>query len=124
MPILLTCPPSLNPGDEPSFISPGLHFAKIKERAASEQLPSPATSSQLKEKEMSKQNVEDLLIAGGDDPEIRAKYDSFKTKEEFIAKATEEGYEFTIEQLDEVLRESGDSFESYGNPPKRSIWWH
>lgn len=73
---------------------------------------------------MSKKDVEELLIAGGEDPSIRSKYDTFKTKEEFIAMAAADGYEFSVEQLEEVLRESGDSFESYGNPPKRSIWWH
>lgn len=73
---------------------------------------------------MSKKNVEELLIAGGDDPAVRAKYDTFKTKEEFIAMAAADGYEFTLAELDEVLRESGDSFESFGNPPKRAIWWH
>jgi len=72
---------------------------------------------------MSKKNVEELLIAGGADEKLRNKYDVLKTKEEFIALAKEDGFEFTVEDLDAVLRESGDSFESFGNPPKRIIWW-
>ncbi len=45
------------------------------------------------------------------------------SKEEFVALAAEDGYHFTVEELEEVLKESGDVFEKYGNPPKRSIWW-
>jgi hypothetical protein len=40
-----------------------------------------------------------------------------------VAAAKEDGYNFTIDELDEVLKESGDDFTSYGNPPARSIWW-
>jgi predicted ribosomally synthesized peptide with nif11-like leader len=72
---------------------------------------------------MSKQNVEELLIAGGADQTLRTKYDALKTKEEFVTLAKSDGYEFTINDLDAVLRESGDAFESFGNPPKRMIWW-
>ncbi len=72
---------------------------------------------------MSKKNVEELLIAGGADEKFRMRYDALKTKEEFIALATSDGYIFTIKDLDDVLRESGDSFESFGNPAKRIIWW-
>ncbi|THB74561.1 MAG: Nif11 family protein [Desulfobulbaceae bacterium] len=72
---------------------------------------------------MSKKNVENLLIAGGENESFRSKYDSVKTKEAFIELAAEDGYEFSIEDLDLVLQESGDSFESFGNPPKRMIWW-
>ncbi|MBM9616103.1 Nif11-like leader peptide family natural product precursor [Desulfobulbus rhabdoformis] len=72
---------------------------------------------------MSKDKVEELLIAGGSDEALRSKYDVLKTKDEFIALAQEDGYEFTIEELDAVLSESGDTFESFGNPPKRMIWW-
>ncbi|MGE4561225.1 MAG: Nif11-like leader peptide family natural product precursor [Desulfobulbus sp.] len=72
---------------------------------------------------MSKKNVEELLIAGGADEQLRGKYDALKTKEEFVALAKTDGFEFTVEDLDAVLRESGDSFESFGNPPKRIIWW-
>ena len=46
-----------------------------------------------------------------------------KTKEEFVTMAKADGFEFTIADLDAVLRESGDAFESFGNPPKRVIWW-
>jgi hypothetical protein len=35
----------------------------------------------------------------------------------------EDGYTFTVAELDAVLKESGDSFEKFGNPAKRSIWW-
>jgi predicted ribosomally synthesized peptide with nif11-like leader len=72
---------------------------------------------------MSKKNVEELLIAGGADETLRSKYDALKTKEEFVALAKADGYEFTVQDLDAVLRESGDAFESFGNPPKRVIWW-
>lgn len=72
---------------------------------------------------MSKKNVEELLIAGGADEKLRGKYDALKTKDEFVALAKADGFEFTVEDLDAVLRESGDSFESFGNPPKRIIWW-
>ena len=34
---------------------------------------------------MSKKNVEELLIAGGADENLRGKYDQLKTKEEFVA---------------------------------------
>lgn len=72
---------------------------------------------------MSKKNVEELLIAGGADESLRQKYDALKTKDEFIDQAKVDGYAFTIDDLDAVLRESGDAFESFGNPPKRMIWW-
>lgn len=55
---------------------------------------------------------------------MRSKYDVLKTKQEFIAMAEADGYLFTQQDLDDVLRESGDAFESFGNPPKRAIWWH
>lgn len=72
---------------------------------------------------MSKKNVEELLIAGGEDEAMRRKYDALKTMEDFVATAANDGYAFSTEDLEEVLRESGDSFESFGNPPKRMIWW-
>ena len=72
---------------------------------------------------MAKSEAERLLIAGGEDKVLRLKYDEIETKEEFVATANAEGYDFTTEELDAVLRESGDSFESYGNPRKRGIWW-
>ena len=72
---------------------------------------------------MSKKEAERLLIAGGKDKVLRLKYDEVKTKEDFVAEANKDGFNFTIEELDDVLRESGDAFESYGNPRKRGIWW-
>ena len=72
---------------------------------------------------MAKKEVERLLIAGGEDKVLRLKYDEVKTKEDFVAEANKDGFAFTIEDLDEVLRESGDAFESFGNPRKRGIWW-
>lgn len=72
---------------------------------------------------MAKKNVEELLIAGGENESVRKKYDAIKTMDEFVATAGGEGYEFTSEELEDVLRESGDSFESFGNPAKRMIWW-
>lgn len=72
---------------------------------------------------MAKENVEKLLIAGGANEALRNKYDTLKTKEEFVAMAQADGYEFSEQELNDVLRESGDAFESFGNPPKRVIWW-
>lgn len=72
---------------------------------------------------MSKKNAENLLIAGGEKEAVRMKYDAIKAKEDFVVMAVSEGYDFTIEELDEVLRESGDSFDLVGNPRKRLIWW-
>jgi len=72
---------------------------------------------------MAKQDVERLLIAGGENEEIRTRYDAIKTKEGFLEMAASEGYEFTAEEFDAVLNESGDSFDLTGNPPKRQIWW-
>jgi hypothetical protein len=72
---------------------------------------------------MAKKNVEELLIAGGENVKFRMKYDALKTKEAFIEMAASEGYDFTIAELDAVLRESGDSFDLIGNPAKRRIWW-
>ncbi|WP_456388585.1 Nif11-like leader peptide family natural product precursor [Desulfolithobacter sp.] len=72
---------------------------------------------------MAKKNVEALLIAGGEDKHLRARYDVLATREEFVAQAVVDGYDFTVEELNEVLRESGDDFVRNGNPPKRQIWW-
>lgn len=73
---------------------------------------------------MSKKNVENLLVAGGGNEKIRLKYDLFKTMDEFVTVAASDGYEFTVTDFEEVLRESGDSFESIGNPAKKLIWWY
>lgn len=72
---------------------------------------------------MSKKEVERLLIAGGEDKVLRLKYDEIERKEDFVAEANKEGFDFTQVELDDVLRESGDDFESFGNPRKRGIWW-
>jgi len=72
---------------------------------------------------MSKHNVEILLEAGGRNPEIKQKYNEAQNEEEFVALALADGYEFTVNELNAVLNEAGDSFEVRGNPPKREIWW-
>ena len=72
---------------------------------------------------MSRESVETLLEAGGQDPEIQAKYDVAKDEEEFVALARADGYEFTVEELNAVISEAGDSFEITGFPPRRLIWW-
>ncbi len=72
---------------------------------------------------MSKESVEDLLTRGGEDEEFRAKYNLATTKENFVELAKADGYDFTVQELMQVINENGDTFESYGNPPKRSIWW-
>lgn len=72
---------------------------------------------------MSVESVEALLEKGGSDKEFRKKYDAAKNKEVFVSLAAEDGFEFTIDELMKVLNEAGDTFESFGNPPKRTIWW-
>jgi len=71
---------------------------------------------------MSKKAVLDLLDKGADDRQFRVKYDNTFSEEKFVELAKEDGFDFTVEELKEVLRENGDSFESYGNPPKKGIW--
>ncbi len=65
---------------------------------------------------MSKKNAEDFLIAGGENEDIRTRYDAVKSMEEFVALANEEGYVFNATDLKTVLEESGDSFDSLGPP--------
>ena len=72
---------------------------------------------------MAKKDVENLLIAGGEDEKLRTKYDTLKTKEDFVAMALKDGYNFTMDEFEAVLSESGDSFDLIGNPAKRQIWW-
>ena len=72
---------------------------------------------------MSKKEVERLLIAGGKDKEMRSRDDQIRTMTEFVETAVAEGFDFSEGDLVEVLRESGDSFESSGNPRRRDIWW-
>lgn len=71
---------------------------------------------------MSKENVEKLLFAGGADKELKAKYNAIETKEKFAIEAAADGYEFTVAELDDVLKEEDLTFESEGNPRQRSIW--
>lgn len=71
---------------------------------------------------MSLEKVDELLTRGGSDLEFRAKYNAVVSKEAFVALAAKDGYDFTIEELMQMINENGDTFESYGNPPKRSIW--
>jgi len=71
---------------------------------------------------MSKKDVQALLDKGADDRKFRIKYDNALSMERFVEVAKEDGYEFTVEELKEVLRENGDLFDSYGNPPKKDIW--
>lgn len=72
---------------------------------------------------MAKKEAERLLIDGGSSRDLRLKYDTLEPKSAFVAKANEEGYDFSEAEFDEVLRESGDDFASFGNPRKRAIWW-
>ncbi len=71
---------------------------------------------------MSKENVFDLLDKGAEDRQFRIKYDNTFSMEEFAEFAKEDGFEFTVDELKAVLKENGDSFDSYGNPPKKAIW--
>jgi len=72
---------------------------------------------------MSKKEAERLLIAGGENKSVKVKYNAIATKEEFVAEANADGYDFTVADLDAVLKESGDDFTRSGNPPARMIWW-
>ncbi len=71
---------------------------------------------------MSKESVQEVLDKGGDDRQFRVKYDNTFSMDKFVALAKEDGFDFTVEELEAVLKENGDSFESYGNPPKKGIW--
>ena len=66
--------------------------------------------------------VQDLLDKGADDRQFRVKYDNSFTMEKFVELAIEDGFDFTVEELKQVLFENGDDFDSYGNPPKKGIW--
>ncbi len=71
---------------------------------------------------MSKENVLAFLDKGADDRKFRVKYDNCFSMDKFTAMAQEDGFDFTEDELKAVLKENGDSFESYGNPPKKGIW--
>ncbi len=73
---------------------------------------------------MSTKEAERLFIDGGKDKVLRQKYNEPETREEFVELAKQDGYDFTVEDLNEALRLSGDSFQTYGCPRKRSIWWN
>lgn len=73
---------------------------------------------------MAKKEVERLLIAGGEDKNLRLRYDAIEPMPGFVALANEEGFDFTEQDLKDVLRENGDDFASSGNPRKRDIWWY
>lgn len=72
---------------------------------------------------MSRQEAERLFIDGGKSKEIREKYNEPESHEEFVSLAAKDGYDFSVDDLKEALRLSGDSFQTYGCPRKRSIWW-
>lgn len=71
---------------------------------------------------MSVKSVISLLEKAGEDATFRVPYNAVNTMEGFVELAQKDGYDFTVAELQQVLRENGDSFDSYGNPPKRSIW--
>lgn len=73
---------------------------------------------------MAKKEVERFLIAGGEDKKLRLKYNQIEEMPNFVAEAVKDGFDFTDEELKLVLRENGDTFESYGNPRMRDIWWY
>jgi len=72
---------------------------------------------------VSKKDVETFLITGGSDNSFRLKYDTIENMDVFVSMANEDGYEFTVDEFKAVLNSSGDSFESFGNPRKKGIWW-
>jgi predicted ribosomally synthesized peptide with nif11-like leader len=71
---------------------------------------------------MSKSNVEKLLLAGGKDKVLRAKYNVIETREEFIRTAAADGFDFSLDELNAFLSEEGLDFESSGNPRSRQVW--
>lgn len=71
---------------------------------------------------MSQENVEKLLLDGGKDKNLRAKYNIIETMEQFVQTANADGYDFTQEELMAVLKEEELDFESSGNPRARAIW--
>lgn len=72
---------------------------------------------------MASKEVERFLIKGGEDKVFRLKFDEMEPKSAFIEEANKEGFDFTEEEFDQMLISSGDSYESFGNPRKRGIWW-
>jgi len=97
------------------------HPDRLRSSPATSSLPITITRS--KENDVSTAEVERLLVAGGADKALRIRYDQVDTMENFVALAGSEGYDFTVDELKQVLREAGDSFESQGNPRARQIWW-
>jgi predicted ribosomally synthesized peptide with nif11-like leader len=71
---------------------------------------------------MSADNVEKLLLAGGTDKNLRAKYNVIETMEKFVETANADGFDFTQEELIAVLKDEELDFESSGNPRSRAIW--
>lgn len=71
---------------------------------------------------MSAENVEKLLLAGGTDKDLRAKYNVIETMDQFVATANGDGYEFSSAELTDFLKEEELDFESSGNPRSRAIW--
>jgi hypothetical protein len=73
---------------------------------------------------MAKEEAERLMIAGGEDKHLRLRYDSIEPMPDFVALANKEGFDFTADELKQMLKENGDDFASSGNPRKRDIWWY
>jgi len=71
---------------------------------------------------MSAENVEKLLLAGGSDKNLRAKYNVIETMDQFVETANRDGYDFTAPELVTFLKEEELDFESSGNPRSRAIW--
>ena len=71
---------------------------------------------------MSKERVFEFLDKGAEDRQFRIKYDNCFSMDKFAEMAKEDGFDFTVEDLKEALRENGDDFNSFGNPPKKGIW--
>lgn len=71
---------------------------------------------------MSKQVVEDFLSKGYKDRQFRVKYDNTFVIEDFVKMANADGFDFTVDELKQVISANGDIFESNGNPPKKGIW--
>ena len=57
---------------------------------------------------MAKEEAERLMIAGGEDKYLRLRYDAIEPMDDFVALANKEGFDFTSDELKQMLKENGD----------------
>jgi len=66
---------------------------------------------------MAGKDVENLLIAGGQDKKILVRYNVPGSRQEFVALAAGDGYHFTVEELDAVLKDRATSSKKAATRP-------